>query len=88
MIRPLIVPEQVVCPDVQRGPERKLGGDLNSTVPDSANKPAGCPFHPRCDFAVAACSNALPEICDCGGGHLSRCPVLYDRKEQNLTRPL
>lgn len=65
-------------------PDRtKRGARLKSipgTVPDSANKPAGCPFHPRCDLAVASCSSALPEICDCGGGHLSRCPVLYDLK--------
>jgi oligopeptide/dipeptide ABC transporter ATP-binding protein len=62
---------------------RDRGKDLHSIpgqVPDPACKPSGCPFHPRCDFAVAACRETLPEMCDEGNGHLSRCPVLYERK--------
>jgi peptide/nickel transport system ATP-binding protein len=62
----------------------KRGSQLQSipgTVPDPAYKPGGCPFHPRCGFAVAACGNQLPEMCDYGWAHLSRCPVLYDRKD-------
>ena len=65
-------------------PDRtKRGTQLQSipgTVPDPAYKPGGCPFHPRCDFAVTTCSDSLPEMCDYGEGHLSRCPVLYELK--------
>jgi oligopeptide/dipeptide ABC transporter ATP-binding protein len=60
----------------------KRGSTLHSisgTVPDPANKPSGCPFHPRCPYAVEACQIQYPEMCDYGGGHLSRCPVLYER---------
>lgn len=53
---------------------------IPGTVPDPAYKPGGCPFHPRCSFAVEACRDAFPEMCDYGGGHLSRCPVLYEEK--------
>jgi len=62
----------------------KRGSALHSipgTVPDPAYKPGGCPFHPRCNFVVRACRERLPEMCDYGGGHLSRCPVLFERKE-------
>jgi len=63
-------------------PDRtKRGESLQSipgTVPDPAYKPEGCPFHPRCTFVVETCRNAFPEMCDYGGGHLSRCPVLYE----------
>jgi oligopeptide/dipeptide ABC transporter ATP-binding protein len=60
----------------------KRGKALHSipgTVPNPAYKPAGCPFHPRCPFAIETCRFQFPEMCDYGGGHLSRCPVLYER---------
>ncbi|MDY6949866.1 MAG: ABC transporter ATP-binding protein, partial [Thermodesulfobacteriota bacterium] len=65
---------------------RKRGKKLKSipgAVPDPAFKPEGCPFHPRCGLAVANCSQALPEMCQWGEKHLSRCPVVYERKKSN-----
>jgi oligopeptide/dipeptide ABC transporter ATP-binding protein len=53
---------------------------IPGTVPNPAYKPAGCPFHPRCGFAVASCKTHLPEMCDYGDGHLSRCPVIYEKE--------
>ena len=47
-------------------------------VPNPAYKPKGCPFHPRCESSVDTCSKTFPDMCDYGGGHLSRCPVLYE----------
>jgi oligopeptide/dipeptide ABC transporter ATP-binding protein len=61
---------------------RKRGAVLHSipgTVPDPAFKPAGCPFHPRCPFAIESCKIEFPRMCDYGGGQISRCPVLYER---------
>jgi peptide/nickel transport system ATP-binding protein/oligopeptide transport system ATP-binding protein len=61
----------------------KRGGVLHSipgTVPDPAYKPAGCPFHPRCSFTIDACRHQFPHLCDYGSGHLSRCPVLYEKR--------
>ena len=62
-------------------PHRSRRGSLlhsiPGTVPDPAYKPGGCPFHPRCDYAVDSCRRDFPEMCDYGDGHLSRCPVLY-----------
>lgn len=60
----------------------KRGKTLHSipgTVPNPAYKPEGCPFHPRCPFAIETCRVQFPEMCDYGSGHLSRCPVLYER---------
>jgi len=60
----------------------KRGKTLHSipgTVPNPAYKPEGCPFHPRCPFVIETCRVRFPEMCDYGGGHLSRCPVLYER---------
>jgi oligopeptide/dipeptide ABC transporter ATP-binding protein len=67
-------------------PDRsKRGRKLHSirgTVPDPAYKPGGCPFHPRCEFAVQKCMSDIPEMCDYGDGHLSRCPVLFEKKDR------
>ena len=49
---------------------------IPGAVPNPAYKPAGCPFHPRCSFAVETCRTQFPEMCHHGDGHLSRCPVL------------
>jgi peptide/nickel transport system ATP-binding protein/oligopeptide transport system ATP-binding protein len=62
----------------------KRGGTLYSipgTVPDPAFKPSGCPFHPRCGYATETCRQEFPQLCDYGDGHLSRCPVLYARRD-------
>jgi oligopeptide/dipeptide ABC transporter ATP-binding protein len=61
----------------------KRGGALHSIpglVPDPSDKPLGCPFHPRCSFAVKSCKIKFPEMYDYGEGHVSRCPVLYNKK--------
>lgn len=39
-------------------PIRTLPGE----PPDPRNHPPGCPFAPRCEFHVAACDTALPEM--------------------------
>jgi peptide/nickel transport system ATP-binding protein/oligopeptide transport system ATP-binding protein len=54
---------------------------IPGTVPDPAHKPAGCPFHPRCSHAIERCRKDYPGLCDHGGGHHVRCPVLVKREE-------
>jgi len=61
----------------------KRGKTLHSipgTVPNPAYRPEGCPFHPRCPYAIDSCRTLFPALCDYGEGHLSRCPVLYRRE--------
>jgi oligopeptide/dipeptide ABC transporter ATP-binding protein len=53
---------------------------IPGTVPNPAYKPAGCPFHPRCPYVIDPCRTIYPALCNYGGGHLSRCPVLYRRE--------
>jgi len=64
----------------------KRGRRLNSipgSVPNPARKPPGCPFHPRCQYAVETCRTIFPELCDYGDGHQARCPVLYNDQRPN-----
>jgi oligopeptide/dipeptide ABC transporter ATP-binding protein len=67
----------------------KRGKELHSisgTVPDPAYKPSGCPFHPRCHYAIETCRTEFPEMCDYGKGHLARCPVLYQSRKHEKTK--
>ncbi|MUK87513.1 ATP-binding cassette domain-containing protein [Ornithinibacillus sp. L9] len=34
---------------------------IKGSVPTPANKPSGCPFHPRCPFAMEICKSQAPE---------------------------
>ncbi len=40
-----------------------LAGEVSSIL----NPPRGCPFHPRCEHAIARCSSAVPELESVGG---------------------
>jgi peptide/nickel transport system ATP-binding protein len=44
-------------PDLDREPARARG-----EVPSPLNPPSGCPYHPRCASAVAACPTYDPEL--------------------------
>jgi oligopeptide/dipeptide ABC transporter ATP-binding protein len=60
-------------------PSRKKRGQrlysIPGSVPHPAHKPPGCPFHPRCSMAVAACREQQPGLCEFAHGHTARCPV-------------
>ncbi len=43
--------------------EIPLAGEVSSIL----RPPIGCPFHPRCQQAIAVCSEAIPEAADCDG---------------------
>ena len=48
---------------------------IDGLVPPPSAWPTGCRFHPRCEFAVAACSEAdrIPLVQLNGNGQVSRC---------------
>ncbi len=46
---------------------------LTGEVPSPLNVPTGCPFHPRCPRATAACSQMIPELRKVSDGHYVAC---------------
>lgn len=46
---------------------------IEGNIADPANRPAGCPFHPRCRFATEVCRTQVPPLTDRGGGHRAAC---------------
>jgi peptide/nickel transport system ATP-binding protein len=56
---------------------------IPGTPPDPRKPLAGCPFHPRCAFAMDACRQTRPALEVRGPGHESACllPVEDAAKE-------
>ena len=42
-------------------------------IPGLIDPPAGCRFHPRCDFASSTCRAGRPDITEAGAAHIVRC---------------
>lgn len=42
-------------------------------MPDPSNLPTGCPFHPRCAYAMDICSKERPQTVNITEGHKVRC---------------
>jgi len=58
-----------------------LGGRLQvipGSVPSLADKPPGCPFHPRCKSAMSRCSMEAPPEISLGGEHKVCCWLYAD----------
>ena len=46
---------------------------IKGMMPDPADLPKGCCFHPRCPYAQEKCRTRKPELTDVGDGHMVRC---------------
>jgi oligopeptide/dipeptide ABC transporter ATP-binding protein len=53
-------------------PGEEIAG-IPGTAPSLANRPAGCPFAPRCTAATAVCTEAFPPIEERSGGRELAC---------------
>jgi peptide/nickel transport system ATP-binding protein len=57
-------------PDPRQRSERIV---LPGDVPDPANPPSGCYFHPRCRYVQQRCVDEAPPLRDIGSDHLVAC---------------
>ncbi|MGE0800253.1 MAG: ABC transporter ATP-binding protein [Lautropia sp.] len=63
-------------PRIDSRPRVKLP-TITGTIPHPANRPPGCPFHPRCEsFMPGRCDVAVPELRPAGEGRRVSC-LLY-----------
>src|SRR5690606_13470836 len=51
---------------------------LSGDVPNPANPPPGCHFHPRCRFAQDVCKQESPEWRELGPNHWVACHLAED----------
>ena len=49
---------------------------LEGNVPNAADPPSGCHFHPRCPVALPICSQVEPKLDDSGVGHPVACHLV------------
>jgi len=54
---------------------------IQGAPPNLGHLPAGCPFEPRCIFKGERCVETLPEMCEVGKGHFSRCHYVEKMKD-------
>ncbi len=62
----------------RKGPVAGRMATIPGSVPDPADRPAGCRFAPRCPFAVSACTEGFPGWSTVGEGWQARCIRLED----------
>jgi peptide/nickel transport system ATP-binding protein len=56
-----------------RGREARKHIHLKGEIADPSNPPAGCYFHPRCNFAQPMCREQTPALRNVGTNHLAAC---------------
>ncbi len=59
---------------------------LQGDVPSPMAPPPGCPFNPRCPYAMDRCRREVPPLYDVGNGHVSAC-FLTEPEAQQATPP-
>jgi oligopeptide/dipeptide ABC transporter ATP-binding protein len=60
---------------------------LPGEVPDPANPPAGCPFHPRCPLVEDVCREIRPELLPLDTEHTAACHVTTRESSRNERAP-
>lgn len=66
----LISAVPVPDPEVEAKRERII---LKGDVPSPINPPSGCHFHTRCPFAIAECSQIVPQLTEIKPNHFAAC---------------
>ena len=60
--------EAIPVPDPER---RHTGEPVRGETPSALSPPPGCPFHPRCSYAVEACRQIVPPLEPVGAANLN-----------------
>lgn len=59
-------------PILGRGADQDIN-PIKGSTPDPFNRPGGCQFAPRCDYACPECDQCMPDEAQLGGTHMVRC---------------
>lgn len=57
---------------------------IEGQPPDLLKPPKGCPFAPRCEYAMRVCLQVRPPLFEVGDGHRSRCWLNHQYAPQSL----
>jgi oligopeptide/dipeptide ABC transporter ATP-binding protein len=59
---------------------------LQGEVPNPANPPSGCHFHPRCPYKTSLCETTAPELQEVGEGRLVACHYANELMLKGITK--
>ncbi len=71
--------EAIPVPDPRQEHEAK---PLEGEAPSPVSPPPGCPFHPRCPFAIDACREVIPALEPVGGSEAVGAPGAAASEEE------
>jgi oligopeptide/dipeptide ABC transporter ATP-binding protein len=54
---------------------------LSGELPNPANPPRGCAFHPRCPYATELCQSNAPALLEVAPGHLAACHYPLEKSD-------
>ena len=54
-------------------PQQQMLNSIEGQPPDLLHLPTGCPFHPRCSYAMVICKAQYPEVTEIKQGHSVKC---------------
>ncbi len=66
---------------MRAGGKRPMLRGIRGEPPDPHNIPSGCPFHPRCDYAIDICLQEIPHYREVEPDHWIRCHRFEDIKD-------
>jgi peptide/nickel transport system ATP-binding protein len=75
-----VIAEQGNTGHIFHEPKHPYTQSLLASLPSRAKRGKVLYSIPRCPHAIDPCRSNYPALCNYGGGHLSRCPVLYQRE--------
>ncbi len=58
---------------------------LSGDVPSPANPPSGCPFHPRCPYAMDVCKTVVPALRPTAAGRYAACHLVHSPEESGAS---
>ena len=73
--------EAIPVPDPR---QRHEAVPLEGEAPSPVSPPSGCPFHPRCPFAIVECSETIPVLEEVGAGRDAGSPAGEDGGREHL----
>jgi len=70
-LHPYTIGLLISVPDIASKKEQLV--QITGQIPDPANLPTGCPFHPRCPDVIDKCKNTAPALVELKEQHFVQC---------------
>lgn len=59
---------------------------LEGDMPNPANPPSGCTFHPRCPYKMDICTQVVPDLVELAKGHSVACHLYNETSDNDIKK--